>query len=54
MASRALYCGREPNCDMGRRLAEIILAFTLLATIFSKSLVVHSRRLIGRYTFARL
>jgi len=44
----ALCFGHELNCDMGRRSAEMMSAFTLLVTIFSKSLVMHSRRLIGR------
>jgi hypothetical protein len=47
MVSMALCFGWDPNCDMGRRLVEIISAFTLLATIFSKSLATHSKRLMG-------
>jgi hypothetical protein len=48
MVLTALWCGCDPNCDMDRRLAEIMSAFTLLVTIFSRSLAVHLRRLIGR------
>jgi hypothetical protein len=46
-ASIALCFGHEPNCDIGRRLVDMMSAFTLLATIFSKSLAMHSRRLMG-------
>jgi hypothetical protein len=48
MVLMVLCCRRELNCDIGRRSAEMISAFTLLATIFSKSLAMHSRRLMGR------
>ncbi len=50
-ASVVLWWGQDLNCDMGRRLANLILWFTHLVTIFSMSLPIHSRRLMGQYAF---
>jgi hypothetical protein len=48
IASMAQCWGREPNWVIGRRACWMMSQLNLLATIFSRSLLMHSSRLIGQ------
>ncbi len=54
MALVVVWWGHEPNWVMGNRLAIRISWFIHFVTIFSSSLLVHSKRLMGLYALARL